>query len=90
LLARRLNRLDEEVRAAARTVAADSTWHNLRVLEEAVARYGPPRVLYSDNGSIFRIIRHGGSRFFVYRPEVLAGETPTPARPRSASWGRSC
>ena len=71
--------LDDYSRAvlAARAVAADSTWHNLQVLEEAVAGAGPPRVLYSDNGSIFRTVRHGGSRFFVYRPEVLAGEAPT-------------
>jgi transposase InsO family protein len=71
--------LDDYSRAirAARAVAADSTWHNLRVLEEAVGRSGPPRVVYSDNGSICRITRHGGSRFYVYRPEVLAGEAPT-------------
>jgi transposase InsO family protein len=71
--------LDDYSRAvlAARAVAADSTWHNLQVLEEAVAGAGPPRVLYSDTGSIFRTVRHGGSRFFVYRPEVLAGEAPT-------------
>lgn len=71
--------LDDYSRAilAARAVAADSSWHNLQVLEAAVAGYGPPRVLYSDNGSIFRTTRHGGSRFFVYRPEVLAGEAPT-------------
>ncbi|MBA2446476.1 MAG: transposase [Chloroflexi bacterium] len=71
--------LDDYSRAilAARAVEADSSWHNLRVLEEAVGRYGPPRVVYSDNGSVFRTTRHGGSRFFVYRPEVLAGEAPT-------------
>jgi hypothetical protein len=71
--------LDDYSRAilAARAVAADSTWHNLQVLEEALARYGPPRVLYSDNGSVFRTTRHGGSRFCAYRPEVLAGEAPT-------------
>ncbi len=71
--------LDDYSRAilAARAVTADSSWQNLRVLEQGVGRYGPPRVLYSDNGSIFRTTRHGGSRFFVYRPEVLAGEAPT-------------
>ncbi len=71
--------LDDYSRAilAARAVDADSSWHNLTVLEEAVGRYGPPRVVYSDNGSVFRTTRHGGSRFFVYRPEVLAGEAPT-------------
>jgi hypothetical protein len=72
--------LDDYSRAirAARAVAADSAWHNLRVLEAALARYGPPRVLYSDNGSVFRTTRHGGSRFYAYRPDVLAGEAPTP------------
>jgi transposase len=71
--------LDDYSRAilAARAGGADSTWHNLQVLEEAVGRYGPPRVLYSDNGSVFRTTRHGGSRSYVYRPEVLAGEAPT-------------
>ena len=41
--------LDDYSRAilAARAVEADSSWHNLRVLEEAVGRYGPPRVLSS-------------------------------------------
>ena len=71
--------LDDYSRAilAAQAVAADSTAHNLAVLEAAVARYGPMQVLYSDNGSVFRVTRHGPSRFQAYRPEVLAGEVPT-------------
>jgi len=71
--------LDDYSRAilAARAVAADSTAHNLAVLEAAVQRYGPMQVLYSDNGSVFRVTRHGRSRFQTYRPEVLAGEVPT-------------
>jgi len=71
--------LDDYSRAilAARAVGADSTVNNLRVLEEAVRRYGPPAVLYSDNGSIFRTTRHGRSRFYAYREAVLAGEAPT-------------
>jgi transposase InsO family protein len=71
--------LDDYSRAilAARAVAADSTPNNLAVLEEAVARYGPMRVLYSDNGSIFRTTRHGRSRFYRYSEAVLAGEAPT-------------
>src|SRR5262245_39193295 len=57
--------LDDYSRAilAARAVAADSTAHNLAVLEAVVQRYGPMQVLYSDNGSIFRVTRHGRSRF---------------------------
>src|SRR5256714_373200 len=62
---------------AGRAVAADSTAHNLAVLEAAVQWYGPMQVLYSDNGSVFRVTRHGRSRFQSYRPEVLAGEVPT-------------
>jgi transposase InsO family protein len=71
--------LDDYSRAilAARAVAADSTPNNLAVLEEAVARYGPMRVLYSDNGSIFRTTRHGRSRFYRYSEAVLAGQAPT-------------
>jgi hypothetical protein len=71
--------LDDYSRAilAARAVGADSSAHNLAVLEEAVARYGPMRVLYSDNGSVFRTTRHGDSRFYVYSAQVLAGEAPT-------------
>jgi transposase InsO family protein len=71
--------LDDYSRAilAARAVDADSTVHNLWVLEEAVRRYGPMAVLYSDNGSVFRTTRHGRSRFQAYREAVLAGEAPT-------------
>jgi transposase InsO family protein len=71
--------LDDYSRAilAARAVGADSTPHNLAVLEEAVGRYGPMRVLYSDNGSVFRLTRHGRSRFYRYSEAVLAGEVPT-------------
>ena len=71
--------LDDHSRAilAARAVDADSTVHNLAVLEEAVARYGPMAVLYTDNGSVFRTTRHGQSRFYTYREAVLAGEAPT-------------
>jgi transposase InsO family protein len=71
--------LDDYSRAilAARAVAADSSLHNLAVLEEAITRYGPMRVLYSDNGSVFRTTRHGQSRFYRYSAAVLAGEAPT-------------
>jgi transposase InsO family protein len=71
--------LDDYSRAvlAAQAVAQDSTANNLGVLEAAVAAYGPMRVLYTDNGSVFRTTRYAGSRFYVYAPEVLAGEAPT-------------
>ena len=71
--------LDDHSRAilAARAATADSSAANLAVLETAVRCYGPMRVLYSDNGSIFRTTRYEGSRFYVYSPEVLAGQAPT-------------
>ena len=71
--------LDDYSRAilAARAVEADSTLNNLLVLEEAVRRYGPPAVLYSDNGSVFRTTRYPRSRFYRYREAVLQGEVPT-------------
>lgn len=71
--------LDDHSRVvlAGRAVEADSSVNNLEVLEATVARYGAMEVLYSDNGSVFRITRYARSRFYSYRPEVLAGEEPT-------------
>ena len=77
--------LDDYSRAvlAGRAVEADSTVNNLTVLEAAVERYGAMEVLYSDNGSVFRTTRYAHSRFYSYRPEVLAGE-------ESPSWHGPC
>jgi transposase InsO family protein len=47
------------------------------VLREAVEGYGVPCIIYSDNDSKFKLIRHPGSRFFTYRQEILDGETIT-------------
>jgi len=56
---------------------ADSTYTNMLVLREVVERYGVPYLLYSDNDSKFKVIRHPGSRFYTYREETLAGEVIT-------------
>lgn len=56
---------------------SDSTYHNMLVLRETIEGYGIPRLLYSDNDSKFKLIRHPGSRFFAYREETLAGEIIT-------------
>jgi putative transposase len=56
---------------------ADSTYNNMLVLREAVERYGIFPLLYCDNDSKFKLIRHPGSRFFNYREKTLAGETIT-------------
>lgn len=57
--------LDDYARAA-RAVAADSSWHNLAMLAAwAVAQWGPLRLRYIDNGSVFWTTRYHGSCFSV-------------------------
>lgn len=46
---------------------SDSTWQNMLVLREITEKYGKPAVLYTDNDSKFRTIRHKRSRFFIYQ-----------------------
>lgn len=60
---RRLNLimcLDDYSRAilSARIVESDNTWNNLIVLLEMVENWGIPRLLYTDNDSKFKLIRH--------------------------------
>lgn len=50
-------------------VAHDTTWQNMLVLREIVAKYGKPSVIYTDNDSKFRTIRHKRSLYFNYRDE---------------------
>jgi len=71
--------MDDYSRAilAGRFFDADSTYHNMLVLKEAVEHYGIPCLLYSDNDSKFKLIRHPGSRFFNYGEETLSGEVIT-------------
>ncbi len=71
--------LDDCSRAvvACRAFASDSSYHNLLTLRQAMERYGRPRVLYTDNDSKFRLTRYQRSRFFIYRPETLAGLVET-------------
>lgn len=56
---------------------SDSTYNNMLVLREAIETYGIFRLLYCDNDSKFKVIRHPGSRFFNYREDTLAGQTIT-------------
>jgi putative transposase len=56
---------------------SDSTYNNRLVLREAIEKHGVFRMLYVDNGSKFKVIGHGNSRFFNYREETLASETIT-------------
>lgn len=54
---------------AALWTAKDDTWQNMVLLREIVEKYGLPGVIYTDNDSKFRTIRHKRSRFFNYREE---------------------
>ncbi len=56
---------------------SDSAYNNMLVIREAIEKYGLFNLLYVDNDSKFKVIRHGNSRFFDYREETLAGETIT-------------
>lgn len=56
---------------------SDSTYNNMLVIREAIRKYGLFSLLYVDNDSKFKVIRHGESRFFDYKEETLAGEVIT-------------
>lgn len=47
----------------------DTAWNNMVVLRQMVEKYGLPGIVYTDNDSKFRTIRHAGSRYFNYKEE---------------------
>jgi len=47
----------------------DTTWNNMVALRQMVEQYGLPGIVYTDNDSKFRTIRHEGSRYFNYKEE---------------------
>jgi putative transposase len=51
-------------------VDSDSTLNNLLVLKQVFSRYGLPKMLYTDNASMFKTIRHGKS---VYQNHTMDG-----------------
>lgn len=63
--------LDDYSRAilAWRWVAHDTVWENMRLIRQIIEQYGLPAVLYTDNDSKFRTIRHKRSRYHNYRDE---------------------
>lgn len=44
-------------------VDSDSTLNNMFVLKQVFSRYGLPQMLYTDNASMFKTIRHGKSAY---------------------------
>lgn len=67
--------LDDYSRAIVgfRWVEKDTTWNNMLVLRDLVLKYGIPRMIYTDNDSKFRVIRHG-SIYFKYHQEEYQTE----------------
>lgn len=62
---------------AGRFFESDSTYNNMLVLRETIENHGIFPLLYCDNDSKFKVIRHPGSRFFNYKQETLDGEVIT-------------
>lgn len=53
--------------------ASDTTWQNMLVLRSVILKYGLPKMIYTDNDSKFRTIRHG-SVYFKYHKEEYQTE----------------
>ena len=51
----------------------DDTWQNMLVLRGIIEKYGIPKMIYTDNDSKFRTIRHG-SIYFKYHQEEYQTE----------------
>lgn len=49
----------------------DDTWQNMLVLRELIEKYGLPKMIYTDNNSKFRTIRHGSIYFEYHQEEYL-------------------
>lgn len=49
--------------------AHDTTWENMLVLRGIIEKYGLPKMIYTDNDSKFRTIRHGSIYFTYHREE---------------------
>lgn len=63
--------IDDYSRAilAFRWTEKDTTWNNMLVLRDMVLKYGIPKIVYTDNDSKFRIIRHGSIYFKYHQQE---------------------
>lgn len=50
-------------------VDSDNTWNNILVLRSVITKYGVPEMLYTDNASFFKTIRHGNSTYQKHKPD---------------------
>lgn len=68
--------LDDYSRAilAARIVTSDTTWNNMLVIQDMIKKYGLPQIIYTDNDSKFKLIRHRDKRLRYSDPEKYKTE----------------
>lgn len=64
--------MDDYSRAilAARIFDANTTWNNMLVIRETIQKYGLFKILYTDNASMFKLIRRHISRHFEYKADL--------------------
>ena len=60
---------------AAKFFTSNTTWNNMLMIRQAIRRYGLFSVFYSDNASMFKLIRTGYSRHFDYRTDLEKVQT---------------
>lgn len=64
--------IDDYSRAilAARVFDSNTTWNNMLVIREVIEKYGIFKILYTDNASMFKLIRRYISRHFEYKVDL--------------------
>jgi len=50
-------------------VDSNSAWNNIAVLRSVITKYGVPGMLYTDNASFFKVIRHNKSIYQKHKPD---------------------
>ncbi|MCM8774605.1 MAG: hypothetical protein NC820_07760, partial [Candidatus Omnitrophica bacterium] len=51
-------------------VERDTTWNNMCIIRRVIEEYGLFQILYTDNDSMFKLIRSGWSRHFEYKVDL--------------------
>lgn len=59
---------------AAKWALEETLWHNMTLIRETVEKYGRFKVLYTDNASWFKVIRHGRSIYQNHRQYEFESE----------------
>lgn len=60
---------------AAELVERDTTWNNMLLIRRVIEEYGLFSTLYTDNDSMFKLIRSGWSRHFEYKVDLERVQT---------------